>query len=92
MKPKDWIEKHKKDKKNQSKAKQPTPFSYDPESIGKKSFSKIRKGISTWGCIDRFKESKLNLELGPGKYAGHSEWGKPVLYGSQGATGSVYYR
>jgi hypothetical protein len=71
MKPEDWIKKHNREQKEHSKSKQPTPFSYDPESMGKKSFSKIRKGISTWGCIDRFKDSKSNLDLGPGKYTGH---------------------
>ena len=72
MKPDDWIKKHKQEEKGNSKTKQPTPFSYNPTTIGKKSFSKPRKGTTTWGCTGRFKDSKYNLNIGPGKYMGHS--------------------
>lgn len=30
--------------------------------------------------------------MGPGKYVGHSSWGKSFTIGSQGHTESVYYR
>lgn len=38
----------------------------------KKSFSKACKGWTTWGSIDRFKDSKANINVGPGKYIAHS--------------------
>ena len=41
--------------------------------------------------MDRFKDSKNNLDIGPGKYMGHSEWGASINFGSQNNHGSVYY-
>lgn len=60
MRPDDWIKKHIQEEKNNSKSKEPTPFSYNPTSIGRKSFSKPKKGSTTWGTFDRFKNPKSN--------------------------------